>query len=90
MAFTQKPMTGALWRNKHKPADAPLGTGKPDYTGNVLIGGVKYELAGWVKEPKAGGAPFLSLTVKAPQGHQAKQPDATAGEPEPPKENVAF
>jgi hypothetical protein len=50
-------MAGALFRNPRKEKDS-----QPDYNGDVTIGGVKYRLAGWLKESKSGKK-FLSLAA---------------------------
>jgi hypothetical protein len=49
-------MSGALFRNQRKEKDA-----QPDYNGDVTIAGVKYRLAGWLKDGKNGK--FLRLSV---------------------------
>jgi hypothetical protein len=49
-------MSGALFRNKLKEKDA-----QPDYNGDVTIAGVKYRLAGWLKDGKNGK--FMRLAV---------------------------
>jgi len=63
MAYEQKDMTGALFPKKDKKPK------QPDYTGNVMINGVKYDLAGWVNTAKTSGMKFLSLRVE--EGIQA-------------------
>jgi hypothetical protein len=40
----------------------------PGYRGEILLGGVTYELAGWVKEGKNGK--FFSLSGKPKEAHQ--------------------
>jgi len=54
----ERDMSGALFRETDKKSDR-----SPDYAGNVTIKGVRYRLAGWVKEGKRGK--FLSLAVRA-------------------------
>jgi hypothetical protein len=51
-----KDNTGALFTNDK--GDNPS---RPDYRGDVTIGGVKYALAAWSKEGRNG--PYLSLSV---------------------------
>ena len=49
-------MAGALFRNSRKEKDT-----QPDYNGDVTIAGVKYRLAGWLRDGKNGK--FLRLSV---------------------------
>jgi hypothetical protein len=56
---TTKDYSGALFRNTKKEEGRP---NSPDYTGDLLIAGIRYTLAGWIKESKRGK--FLSLAVK--------------------------
>jgi hypothetical protein len=72
---TTKDNSGALFRNTKKDEGNP---NSPDYTGDVLINGVRYRLAGWVKEGTRGK--FLSLSVKRdePQPAGARPAPATA------------
>jgi len=56
---TTKDYSGALFRNTKKDESSP---NSPDYSGDLLIAGVRYRLAGWIKESKRGR--FLSLAVK--------------------------
>ena len=52
---------GALFRVTDK-----LGNEKrPDYSGNLNVNGVDYELSGWMKVSKKGNK-FMSLTIKEP------------------------
>ena len=44
---TTKDYSGALFKNSRKDEGGP---NAPDYTGDVLIAGVRYRLAGWMKE----------------------------------------
>jgi hypothetical protein len=57
MAYQQKDGSGALF-----PNDKQGNEKRPDYRGDVTMGGVQYELAGWVREGKRGK--FLSLSAK--------------------------
>ena len=47
--YEQKEGQGSLFKNEKKTAE-----NQPDYNGNIMQGGTLYELAGWVKETKAG------------------------------------
>jgi hypothetical protein len=51
-------MSGALFKNERKEKDQ-----HPDYRGDITIDGVKYSLAGWVRETR-DGKKYLSLSVK--------------------------
>ena len=53
-------MSGALFRNNKDGNEA-----RPDYRGDVTIGGTTYRLAAWVKEGRNGK--FLSLKVSEDQ-----------------------
>jgi hypothetical protein len=55
-------MSGALFRNQRKDKDS-----QPDYNGDVMIGGTKYRLAGWLKEGKNGKRPSESIGWRARQ-----------------------
>jgi uncharacterized protein (DUF736 family) len=66
--FQAKDMTGGLFRNQDKEE----GSDQPDYTGYVMIDGVRHRLAGWKKTSKAGST-FLSLKVEAAKD-EARQP----------------
>jgi hypothetical protein len=56
---TRKDYSGALFKNSKKGEGGP---NAPDYTGDVLIEGVRYRLAGWVEDSRRGK--FLSFAVK--------------------------
>jgi len=38
---------------------------RPDYSGNLNVNGVDYELSGWMKVSKKGNK-FMSLTIREP------------------------
>lgn len=58
MSYEPKDGSGALFKNGKKEE----GSKQPDYRGDVMLGGVLYELAGWIKN--TGKGPFLSLAGK--------------------------
>lgn len=58
---------GELYREENKKSQRG-----PDYTGSLDVGGVKYRLAGWVKESKKSGKKFLSLKAELKDGSKAK------------------
>ena len=69
MGFEQQPGSGALFKNDKR--DNPKA---PDYRGTANIGGVTFEIAGWIKKTKNGSS-FMSLSIKE---KQAKEEKATA------------
>jgi hypothetical protein len=69
MAYEQKESYGALFRETEKKNEKG-----PDYKGNIMLGGVVYELAGWKKEGTKGV--FLSLKGQEPR--QQDKPRAAA------------
>lgn len=52
--------SGTLFKNDRKPA----GSKQPDYRGKLNVDGRDLELAGWIKEGRAGK--FVSLKVSEP------------------------
>ena len=71
MAFIPKEGSGSLFKNDQ--GDNPA---RPKYKGDIMLGGVLYEIAGWVK-PKTSNPSenFLSLVGKAKE-QQAYKPVA--------------
>lgn len=61
MAFEQKDLSGALFKNKDK---APDDERAPDYTGAATVEGQAYFLDAWIKEAKSGGK-YMSIRFKA-------------------------
>lgn len=57
MAYEHREGQGALFKNAKKK-----GENSPDMTGNCMVGGVVYRIAGWTKEAK-NGQKFLSLKL---------------------------
>ncbi len=53
---------GTLFPNRGKAANSK----RPDYTGELDVGGVLYRIAAWRRQGKNGGA-FLSLKIELPQ-----------------------
>ena len=83
MAYQPKEGSGALFKNDK--GDNPA---RPDYRGDVMVGGVVYELSAWIK-PLAGDASkkFMSLSAK-PKQQQAQQNNT--GRPPPPRRRDDF
>jgi hypothetical protein len=69
--FIPKEGSGSLFKNDQ--GDNPA---RPKYKGDIMLGGVLYEIAGWVK-PKTSNPSenFLSLVGKAKE-QQASKPVA--------------
>ena len=55
MAFEQRNMNGALFRNDKKEKET-----HPDYTGSAKVDDIEYYISGWVKTSK-GGQKYMSL-----------------------------
>ena len=83
MAYQPKEGSGSLFKNDK--GDNPA---RPDYRGDVMVGGVVYELSAWIK-PLAGDASkkFMSLSAK-PKQQQGQQ--SNAGRPPPPRRRDDF
>jgi hypothetical protein len=74
MAYEQKEGSGALFRNDK--GDNPA---RPDYRGDVMLGGVLYEVSGWIKPlPSSPDTRFMSLAAKPKQAQQAPKQKAPA------------
>jgi len=59
--YERKDLSGALFINSKKDA----GSRQPDYSGNALIDGVEYRIAGWKQKAKSGIV-YLSLKFSEP------------------------
>lgn len=71
MAYEPKDGSGALFRNDK--GDNPA---RPDYRGDLMVGGVLYEVSGWIKPlPSNPEKRFMSLAAKP---KIARQPEKTA------------
>ena len=64
MAYEIKEKSGSMFPNDKKGNDKA-----PDMTGNFMLNGKKWNVAGWKTKSKAGDA-YLSLKVSEPQGQQ--------------------
>lgn len=67
MAYEQKPQTGNLFRNKKKTAGDKL----PDYKGEALIDGKKFEVAAWINEGKNGK--YMAMKFSEPRAAPQQQ-----------------
>lgn len=63
MAYEQKDGQGILFVNDKKGNEKA-----PDRKGTLTVGGVTYNVAGWIKEGKKG--PFLSLKAELPKAKE--------------------
>ena len=78
MAFDND-MKGAMFPNDKGDNDK-----RPDFRGDVTIGGVKYSLSAWNNTAKNTGKPYISLAVseyverQPQQGQQQQQQQQTA------------
>ena len=71
MAFIPKEGSGSLLKNDQ--GDNPA---RPKYKGDIMLGGVLYEIVGWVKPKTINPSEnFLSLVGK-PKDQQAAKPVA--------------
>jgi hypothetical protein len=83
MAFQQRENSGTLFRNDK--GDNPK---RPDYKGDMNVGGVLYEIVGWTKDGSKGK--FLSLSIKPKEDRKpapkkpapAKSPDIFEDDPD--------
>lgn len=70
MAYEPKEGSGALFRN-----DKGDNAARPDYRGDIMLGGVLYEVSGWIKPlPSDASKRFMSLSGKPKQAAQAPAP----------------
>lgn len=76
MSYTPKEGSGALFKNDK--GDNPA---RPDYRGDVMVGGVLYELSAWIKPlPSDSSKRFMSISAK-PKEQRGQQ---RAQRPAPP------
>lgn len=82
--YVQKDGSGNLFRNDK--GDNPK---RPDYRGDVTLGGVQYELSGWLKDGKRGK--FMSLSGKPKfEERPAPRESSAAGNPAPFDDSIPF
>lgn len=83
MSYQPKEGSGALFKNDK--GDNPS---RPDYRGDVMVGGVVYEISGWIKPlPSDAEKKFMSLSAKPKQARQSNSapPPPPARRPPPPR-----
>jgi len=88
MAYTPKDGYGAM--HKNDKGDNPA---RPDYRGDIMLGGVVYEISGWIKPmPSNPEKRYMSLSGKPKQAPQAPQrnsyADAKEGRQKPSQDAV--
>lgn len=70
MAYEPKEGSGALFRN-----DKGDNAARPDYRGDIMLGGVLYEVSGWIKPlPSDANKRFMSLSGKPKQAAPTAKP----------------
>jgi hypothetical protein len=70
MAFTQKDMSGSLFKNDRKGHES-----QPSAKGTAMIGGVEYWVSAWTKKDKNGN-PWQSLAFTVKEGKPITTPAA--------------
>lgn len=79
MAYEPKEGSGALFRN-----DKGDNAARPDYRGDIMLGGVLYEVSGWIKPlPSDASKRFMSLSGKPKQATAPAAKPAPARRPAP-------
>lgn len=79
MSYQPKEGSGALFKNDK--GDNPA---RPDYRGDLMVGGVLYEISAWIKPlPSDASKRFMSMSAKPKQARQAPSP-APASRPQRP------
>lgn len=86
MAYTPKEGSGSLFKN-----DKGDNAARPDYRGDLMVGGVLYEVAGWVKPlPSDSEKRFMSLSAKVKESRTAKPSHDAAKARQLPKQGSGF
>lgn len=79
MAYEPKDGSGALFKN-----DKGDNAARPDYRGDLMVGGVLYEISAWIKPmPSDASKRFMSLSAKPKQARPAPAPQARPPAPAP-------
>jgi hypothetical protein len=80
MSYQPKEGSGALFKNDK--GDNPA---RPDYRGDVMVGGVVYEISGWIKPlPSDAEKKFMSLSAKPKEQRQQQSRQAPPPRRPPP------
>ena len=83
MAYVPKEGSGSLFKNDN--GDNPA---RPDYRGDIMLGGVLYEVSGWIKPlPSDATKKFLSLAGKP---KQARPQEPRAQIPQRPRDDSSI
>ena len=82
--YVQKDGTGALFKNDYKETEQ-----QPNMRGNLMVGGVLYELSAWTKATGAG-AKYLSLSARPKVQKTPSAPAAPPGEEEELDDKLPF
>jgi uncharacterized protein (DUF736 family) len=67
MSYQQKDNSGTLFKNEKKSQPS-----QPDYDGTVLVGGVEYRIAAWIKGAESGRK-FMSLAFTPKEANREPQ-----------------
>ena len=81
MAYEHKDGSGAMFKNDKGGNEA-----RPDYRGDLMLGGTLHEVAGWIKDSAKGK--FMSLSAK-PKEARPTQPTATS-QSKAPSDDIPF
>lgn len=76
-------LSGALFKNKKKEAE-----NQPDYTGEMEVEGVKYDMAGWMQTSKKG-QPYMKVRLSIPQPKTVSPPPPPIQQTPPPIQQKA-
>ena len=79
MAYTPQEGNGAIFKNQK--GDNPA---RPDYRGDIMLGGVLYEVAGWIKpKPANPSEKYMSLVGKPKDAAKPANQAAPAAKADP-------
>lgn len=86
MAYQPKEGSGALFKNDK--GDNPA---RPDYRGDIMVGGVLYEISAWIKPlPSDASKRFMSLSGKPKDAGRSAAPPARSAPPQRPASRPQF